>query len=42
MCLVRPFAARQCARDEAFAEMLDLGVGGEETGSEFGHFIGSW
>jgi hypothetical protein len=38
MRFVGPFGARQCAREQAFADMRDLGVGAEETGSIFGHF----
>jgi hypothetical protein len=34
---VGPFGPRQYAREQAFAEMLDLGVGCEETGSKFSH-----
>jgi hypothetical protein len=33
---VSPFLAREAAREQAFADMLDLGVRGEEAGSEFG------
>src|SRR4029079_444079 len=40
MGFVGPFLAREAAREQAFAEMLDLGVGREEAGSMFGHRSG--
>src|SRR6478609_5287294 len=40
MRFVSPFLAPQGAGEKAFAEMLDLGIGDKETGSEFGHWSG--
>src|SRR3954452_5223241 len=37
MGLMSPFLARQRAREQPFADMLDLGVGSEEAGSVVGH-----
>ena len=37
MRFVGPFLARQRAREQAFADALDLGVGSEQSGSVFGH-----
>src|SRR4051794_487394 len=41
MRFVSPFGSRQSAREEPFADMFDLGVGRERSGSVFGHLIGS-
>jgi hypothetical protein len=36
MRFMGPFLARERACEKPFAEMLDLGVGGEKSGSIFG------
>jgi hypothetical protein len=38
MRFVRPLGPRQRPREQSFADMRDLGIGVEETGSIFGHF----
>jgi hypothetical protein len=37
MRFVGPFGARQRAREQAFADMLDLGVSSEKSGTILGH-----
>ena len=41
MGFVGPFLARQGAREQAFADMRDLGVGREKSGSVIRSSIGS-
>src|SRR3954447_12530031 len=41
MGFVGPLVPRQGTREQAFADMLDLGVGVEGARSVFGHWIGS-
>src|SRR5262245_11785496 len=40
MRFVGPFGPRQAAREQSFADMLDFGIGSEESGSVFGHRSG--
>ena len=42
MRFVGPFGTRQRARQQAFADVRDLSVGGEQSRSVFGHRSGPW